>query len=148
MLASGKSRKLAKLFEEEEYIVIEAEIPQQLREGLEEMTSLTSTAKAVTMVLTVGFAFTFILNLVLKSVMSQLWSIFNTLQIILALPLLNVLMPANVVFVQNIVYEIINFQIIDKKTLQKKFIEPIFGVPVTDNCLDYNNNSVTSRFKS
>jgi hypothetical protein len=99
MLASGKSRKLAKLFEEEEYIVIEAEIPQQLREGIEEMASLTSTAKAVTMVLTVGFAFTFILNLVLKSVMSQLWSIFNTLQIILALPLLNVLMPANVVFV-------------------------------------------------
>ena len=99
MLASGKLRKLATFFEDEEYIIIEADIPRQLRDGLEDQASLTSAAEKVTTVLTVGFAFTFILNLVLKSVMSQLWSIFNTLQIILALPLMNVLMPANVVFI-------------------------------------------------
>ena len=100
------------------------------------------------MALTAGFALTFILNLVLKSVMNQLWSIFNTLQIILALPMLNVLMPANVVFIQKIVYDIINFQIIDKKTLQKKLIEPVFGASATDNSLDQNDNNVANQFKS
>ena len=86
MLSSDKLRKLATFFEEEKYIIIEANIPSQLRDRIEELASLKSAAETVTTVLTIGFALTFILNLVLKSVMSQLWSIFNTLQIILALP--------------------------------------------------------------
>ena len=146
MLASGKLRKLATFFEDEEYIIIEADIPRQLRDGLEDFASLTSAAEAVTTVLTIGFALTFILNLVLKSVMSQLWSIFNTLQIILAFPLLNVLMPANVVFVQNLINEIINLQIISKETLQKKLIEPVFGAPAIDNSFDHND--MATQFKS
>jgi len=36
MLASGKLRKLATFFEDEGYIIIEADIPRQLRDGLED----------------------------------------------------------------------------------------------------------------
>ena len=80
-------------------------------------------------VLTSSFTLTFILNLILNGVMSQLWIIFNTLQIIMALNLLAVILPANVILVQEIVIGVINFQIVDKKTLSTTFIEPIFGKP-------------------
>ena len=64
-----------------------------------EAEALQSTAETVDTFMKTGFVVTFILNLALKGVMSQLWNIFNTLQIILALPLLTVVMPANVVMV-------------------------------------------------
>ena len=56
-----------------------------------------------------SFALTFILNLSLNGVMSQLWNIFNTLQIIIALPLLAVIMPANVLFVKDVMDQVVNF---------------------------------------
>ena len=56
-----------------------------------------------------GFAMTFILNLFLSGVMSQLWNIFNTLQIIMALPMLTVIMPANVLEVRTVLNDIVNF---------------------------------------
>ena len=61
--------------------------------------------------------------------MSQLWSIFNTLQIIMALNLLAVILPANVILVHEIVTGVINFQIVEKKNLSAIFIEPVFGKP-------------------
>lgn len=88
-LVSGMPRSLAasNLSEDEQYIIIEHEIPRQLRSLLESM-QLAEMGETVEGVLKTGFAFTFALNLILNGVMSQLWSIFNTLQIIMALHLL------------------------------------------------------------
>lgn len=36
-------------------------------------------------------------------------------------------MPANVIAVQNIVFTVINFQVVDKSTLSSIIIEPLFG---------------------
>ena len=57
-------------------------------------------------------------------------------------------MPANVVFFQNLINEIVNLQIISKENLQKKLIEPVFGAPAIDNSLDHNDNGMASQFKS
>ena len=143
-MASGKLRKLATFFEDDEYIVIEENIPRQLRDK-GDLAYLTSSAEAVGDTLKAGFALTFILNLLLNNVMSLLWNIFNTLQIIMALPMLNVLMPANVVFVQKILDDIVNFQVVDKKTLQETIIAPIFGSALADNTSD---QSAASQFKN
>ena len=78
-------------------------------------------------VLSAGFVLTFLLNFLLNGVMSQLWNVFNTLQIIMALPLLTVIMPANIIFVQKVVNDVVNFQVIDKQTLRETIYEPIFG---------------------
>ena len=44
-----------------------------------EAEALQSTAETVDTLMKTGFVVTFILNLALKGVMSQLWNIFNTL---------------------------------------------------------------------
>ena len=133
LLSTGYTRSLTtaspyRLIEDDEYIVFEHEIPRQLRDTPETLT-LVETVEVVVIVLTSSFALTFTLNLLLNGVMSQLWSTFNTLQIIMALNLLAVILPANVILVQEIVIGVINFQIVDKKTLSETFIEPIFGKP-------------------
>ena len=72
--------------------MITSELPRQsISESQTE--TLISAAEAVEEVLVAGFIITFLLGLVLKGIMSQLWNIFNTLQIILALPLMDVVMP-------------------------------------------------------
>ena len=45
----------------------------------------------------------------------------------MALPLLAVVMPANVVFVKKVIDGIVNFQIIEKDTVREQVIEPLFG---------------------
>ena len=92
-----------------------------------EAEALQSTAETVDTFMKTGFVVTFILNLALKGVMSQLWNIFNTLQIILALPLLTVVMPANVVMVQEVIDQIVNFSVLEESTVKEKVIEPVFG---------------------
>ena len=73
--------------------------------NLAELVSLEGTAESLEGLLSSSFGMTFLLNLFLNGVMSQLWNIFNTLQIILALPLLAVVMPANVIFVKKVMME-------------------------------------------
>ena len=97
-LASTNTTSTSRMVEDDEYIVIEHDIPRQLR-SIAEAVTLTETAEVVVDVLTTGFALTFILNLLLNGVMSQLWNIFNTLEIILALHMLSVILPANVIAV-------------------------------------------------
>ena len=86
---------MATLSEDEKYLTIEAEIPRQVKNE-EDMILLEDTMSSAIELFQGQFAMTFALNLLLKGVMSQLWNIFNTLQIILALPLLAVEMPSNV----------------------------------------------------
>ena len=47
----------------------------------------------------------------------------------MALNLLAVILPANVILVHEIVTGVINFQIVEKKNLSAIFIEPVFGKP-------------------
>ena len=77
--------------------------------------------------MTSQFAMTFVINLLLNGVMSQLWNVFNTLQIIMALPLLNVLMPSNVLLVQDVLLKIVNFEFIDKEAVYEEVVEPILA---------------------
>ena len=95
--------------------------------NLAELVSLEGTAESLEGLLSSSFGMTFLLNVFLSGVMSQLWNIFNTLQIILALPLLAVVMPANVIFVKKVIDGIVNFQIVEKETLREKILDPIFG---------------------
>ena len=88
--------------------------------------------ESTTDILLTQFVLSFILNLLLKGVMSQLWSIFNTLQIILALPLLAVLMPSNILIVEKTVNGIINFKPIDPDVVYNSVITPVFGSSETD----------------
>ena len=59
--------------------------------------------------------------------MSQLWNMFNTLQILMILPMFALIMPANVLMVQDVVTGIINFQVIDKDKVYENYISPMFG---------------------
>lgn len=96
-----QGRSLVPLEQDEEYLTITADIPKQLLSEDEQVT-LQFLASTTTAMLTTSFALTFIINLLLNGVMSQLWNIFNTLQILMALPLLSVLVPANVQFMVEI----------------------------------------------
>ena len=74
---------------------ITEDLPRQVRNE-DEFKVIQDTIDATVTVFTSQFVFAFIINLILNGIMSQLWNIFNTLQIILALPLLAVMMPGNV----------------------------------------------------
>ena len=58
------------------------------------------------------------------------------------------MMPANVLFIQKVLSDIVNFKPVDKATIQKKIIEPIFGPPSTEDTIEGSDQSVTSKFKS
>lgn len=101
-------------------------MPRQFKNEAE-FVSLQSTLDNASSVMQSQFAFTFALNLLLNGVMSQLWNIFNTLQIIMALPMLQVQIPGNIVLVQEMLLSIINFQIVSKEQISEVFIDPIMS---------------------
>ena len=79
--------------------------------------------------------------------MSQLWNTFNTMQILLVMPLFSGLyMPSNVLFVQEIVDQIVNFSIFDKEALQNSFLAPIFDEPVEEKEANKNDSAVSDYF--
>ena len=58
------------------------------------------------------------------------------------------MMPANVLFIQKVLSDIVNFKPVDKATIQEKIIEPIFGPTSTEDTIEGSDQSVTSKFKS
>lgn len=108
----GLTRSLATFEENEEYIIVKESIPKQVKSWAD-LIQLQGTAALVESVMQSGFALTFTMNLLLHGVMSQLWNVFNTLQVILALPMLAVVMPANIAFMQSILKQIVYFSIVD-----------------------------------
>ena len=52
---------------------------------------------------------------------------FNTLQILLALPMLAVIAPANVIFMADIMNQVVNFTILEHDYIEEHILEPIFG---------------------
>jgi hypothetical protein len=69
--------------------------------------------------------FTFCLNLVMSGTLQMMWNIFNTLQLITALPLLNVSPPGNVISVQESFDKIVNFEMIEKDTIYSWVVSPL-----------------------
>ena len=63
-----------------------------------------------------------ILQFFLSGALSLLWNIFNTLQLLLALNLLLVDLPANITLIRDFMYDTVNFQIIDKKVLYESLM--------------------------
>ena len=57
-----------------------------------------------------------------------MWNIFNTLQLVTALPDLDVSPPGNVVSIDEEFKEIVNFKIVSKDQLYSWVIEPLFSV--------------------
>ena len=60
--------------------------------------------------------------------MGQLWTIFNTMQLLLILPYFLVKFPGNVLALYEIIVGVINFKIVESKTLYDWIVAPIFGV--------------------
>jgi len=73
--------------------------------------------------------------LALTGALSQLWNIFNTLQLISALPSFAVKIPANVETIHSSFDEIVNFEIIPKEFLYDSIIVPILGYTASDDLL-------------
>ena len=131
VLSQLQARSLATMEEDEDYIVIREKIPRQFMSE-EERAVIESTAETVEDILTTSIVLSFILNLLLSGVMSQLWNIFNTLQIILLLPHLAVLMPANVELVEEVINQIVNFSPIDKVWLQEEVVAPVLDLDLEE----------------
>jgi hypothetical protein len=67
----------------------------------------------------------------------MLWGAFQTLQIILAMPLLAVSMPANIIVVFRGFSDVINLELVDKQTMY----DLIFGHFVPNRILERDHNS-------
>lgn len=131
VLVELNNRKLATLEEDEEYLVIRADVPRQMMSE-EDRVAIENAAETLETVFASSVVLSFILNLFLSGVMSQLWNIFNTLQIILSLPLLAILIPANVALVCKVIDQIVNISLVDKQWLQDKVVVPIYGLRLSE----------------
>ena len=87
-----------------------------------------NTISALTAEIATSSFWTFLaIYLVLSTAMKYVWATFNTLQIILILPMLVVNIPVNVANVQDSFKKIVNLEFIDKQKVYKVICEPHFG---------------------
>ena len=70
----------------------------------------------------------FALQIIFNGAFGMLWNIFNTLQVILALPLLMVNFPGNTSTIVETLDSIINFEIIPKEKIYDATAVPLLGV--------------------
>ena len=73
------------------------------------------------------FVLTVILNLALSGALTQMWNIFNTMQLISALPSFAIKTPANIEAIHSSFDEIINFEIFPKEFLYDNIVVPLVG---------------------
>ena len=78
------------------------------------------------------FAMTTFFNILLTGTLSQMWNIFNTMQLISALPNFAVKTPANLETVHKSFDEIVNFKIVSKELIYDYIIVPILGFDSSD----------------
>ena len=69
---------MASIDEDDEYFIINEDIPAQMQSE-SELATLEDSLGGAMAILEGQFVITFILNLLMNGVMSQLWGIFNTL---------------------------------------------------------------------
>ena len=77
------------------HFTLVVDIPRQVR-SLEEIQKLNSVGKTLENIVTGQIVISLALSFLLKGVMSQMWPLLNTMQILTILPLFATKMPANV----------------------------------------------------
>ena len=86
----------------------------------------------------------FVLNVVLAASLQQLWSMINTYQIIVLLPLFNIEMPANAQIFFGFIMEIASFDILPMQKFYDKYLPtPDWDEPLNDK---FNNLGFQSTF--
>lgn len=72
-----------------------------------------------------------VMQIFLSGALSLLWNIFNTLQLVIAMKLVLISMPANVELIYELIEETVNFQIIPKDDLYDSMIAGPFDLPTS-----------------
>ena len=99
--------------DENPYHVISDDLPKMLSSEAE-LILLESIGGSSRTAITVMIIMPIVLGVGLKGILSKLWAMLNTIQLIHALSMIQVSVPSNVLTVQKESYAIINFQPIDK----------------------------------
>ena len=71
---------------------------------------------------------TFGLQFILKGALSLLWNVFNTLQLIMALNLMQVVLTSNIMFTFELLEDTINLQVVPKDLIYDTVIAKPFGL--------------------
>lgn len=106
---------------------LELNVNQMIVLLADELVSLQSTSEAASQVIAGQFVSSLILNIILSGTLSQLWNIFNTMQLLTSLPMFSVKTPGNVITMNENFNEIANFKIVEKEQLYDWVVVPIFG---------------------
>ena len=93
--------------------------------SINELESLEDISEATEQFILTQFIFAVLLNMALSGTMTYLWNIFNTMQLISALPSFAIKTPSNVETIHSGFDEIINFEIVSKEELYDWIIVPI-----------------------
>ena len=124
-------RRLQTDSEESLYHEFTYEVPKQVK-SKEELLSLERTTEAATQLIAGQFVTSLILNIVLSGTLSQLWNIFNTMQLLTALPMFAINTPGNVLTINDKFSEISNFKIVEKEQLYDWIVVPVFGTETSE----------------
>ena len=110
--------------EELYYHIYIFDAPKQVRSN-NELDSLESASEAAEQFILTQFILTVLLNLVLTGTMTYLWNIFNTMQLISALPTFAIKTPSNIQTIHASFDEIVNFEIVSKEELYDWIVVPL-----------------------
>ena len=98
------------------YFPVTSDVPKQL-ESLTEFETLTQTGESISKSASSLLWSLFVLSIFFGFALEMLWGAFQTLQIVLAMPLLAIKIPANVIVVFRGFSDVINLDVIDKQTI-------------------------------
>ena len=115
----------------EDYIELREYIGQQFS-GEQEAEVVTAAAAIVTGTLVATVVIPMTLQILIKAAMSKVWSIFNTLQLIILMPLMGLSLPGNVQSVYDEINKIVNLDFIPKD----KIYEFFFGEPLPSSDIE------------
>ena len=73
-----------------------------------------------------------VLHIVMRGAMSQMWNIFNTMQLLTAIPLFAINAPSNVIFLNEEINKIANFEIVKKEQLYDWVVVPVFDTKTSE----------------
>ena len=122
----------------EEYLELREYIGHQFA-GEQEAEVVAAAAAVVTAALVVTVVIPMGLQILLKAAMSKVWSIFNTLQLIILMPLMGLSLPGNVQSVFDEINKIVNLDFIPKD----KIYEFFFGEPLPSSDIDIKDYMLT-----
>ena len=106
--------------------MIMTDLPPMARNA-KEAKNILKTGEMSSDFMTANFWALFAAQMVLKSSLKQIWTVFNTLQIVVALPLMKVKMPANVLGVINQFNSIVNMKLVSPEKVYNWVFAPIMG---------------------